>query len=226
MFSRSVLAMALLCATPMAFAHSVNYNLFLIPSDAVRAPLTKITENISAQGLSPLLKEGYLPHVTLYLTQYPESALPQIQNEAKTLASQWHPFVITFDKIEQTKGNWLLLNVKDNANLQRLANEATLALSPLRDKKASLPNWVKNYPEKIASFKRYGSPNTFAQFQPHITLLPASNGEKIQQFMMKDGQNFQPITINAVGIGIAQDNANGQAKHPIATYFFPTNTHS
>ena len=220
MLHRSVFALTALFCTPMAFAGSVNYNLFLIPSHHVELPLAQITKHITDVGLTPLLEQGYLPHITLYLTQYPSTNLTKIQIEAKKLAHQWRKFPITFNNLEQSKGNWLLLNVKDSLKLQRLADEATMALSLFRDPNATLPNWVKAYPDKIASFQRYGSPNVFAQFQPHITLLPSSNGKKLTAFMAQYAKQFQSITVPAIGIGIAMDNANGQAKHPIAAYYF------
>ncbi len=220
MFRRSFFALTALFCTPMAFAGSVNYNLFLIPSNHIRAPLTQITQQITDVGLTPLYEQGYLPHITLYLTQYASSNLTKIEIEAKKLAAQWQRFPITLTALEQTKGNWLLLNIQDSNKLQRLADEATMALSPLRDPNATLPSWVKAYPDKIASFQRYGSPNVFAQFQPHVTLLPKSNEKKLSHFMSQYANHFQPITVSAIGIGIALDNTNGQAKHPIATYYF------
>ena len=209
-----------LSSIPAAFAASPSYNVFLIPSKTLTVPLEKLSQDITQSKLMPLYQQGYLPHITLYLTQYPTDNLASLQQKVKTLANQWQPFPIELQALEQTKSNWLMLTIKDNRQLQRLADEVTMALSPLRDPNPSLPAWVNKYPDKLASFHRYGSPNTFAQFQPHITLLPSSNAHKLNLFMARYGQHFTPITLNTVGIGIAQDNNNGQAKHPIATYYF------
>lgn len=203
-----------------ANAQNVSYNVFLIPSTTATAAVKNISHQLKNEQLDSLYSQHYLPHITLYLTEYPQKSLDLIESKVKQLTTQFHPFNITLDKIERTKGDWLMLNVEDNRELQHLADSITVTLEPLRATNPSLPDWVLKYPEKLASFKRYGSPNVFAQFQPHFTLLPKSDGEKLDTFMQKYGQSFKPTTTQVIGIGIAQPDTNGQAKKVLATYFF------
>ncbi|WP_352339710.1 hypothetical protein, partial [Psychrobacter sp. 16-MNA-CIBAN-0192] len=80
-------------------------------------------------------------------------------------------FPITAEGFSVTKSNWAFINLQPSRQLQRLSDEITLAIEPLRERNVTVPTWVKNYPNKLTAFKRYGSPNVFQNFQPHLTLL-------------------------------------------------------
>lgn len=171
------------CLSLPDFAANVTYNVFLIPAKTVDQTVKTVSNQLSQHQLQSLYSKGYLPHVTLYLTEYPNGSLPAIEKKAEQLASHWHPFALTLDELQRTKGDWLMLDVENSRDLQRLADQTTLAMEPLRATDPQLPAWVSHYPNKLESFKRYGSPNVFANFQPHITLLPKSDSTKLDSFM-------------------------------------------
>lgn len=220
-----MLTLALISISQVALAtpspsSTTSYNLFLIPSHNVDKTVSTISNQLKQQQLSSLYSQGYLPHITLYLSQYSTSNLKLLKQQAQQLASQWHQFPLTLEHIERTKGNWLMLEISNTRELQRLADTAAITVSPLRSMDQTAPTWVSHYPEKLAAFQRYGSPNVFTNFEPHITLLAQSDSQKLTQFMTKYGQKFQPMKFNALGIGIAAVNSNGQAKAVIARYPF------
>ncbi|SMY17811.1 2'-5' RNA ligase family protein [Photobacterium aquimaris] len=220
-----MLTLALISISQVALAtpspsSTTSYNLFLIPSHNVDKTVSTISNQLKQQQLSSLYSQGYLPHITLYLSQYSTSNLKLLKQQAQQLASQWHQFPLTLEHIERTKGNWLMLEISNTRELQRLADTAAITVSPLRSMDQTAPTWVSHYPEKLAAFQRYGSPNVFTNFEPHITLLAQSNSQKLTQFMTKYGQKFQPMKFNALGIGITAVNSNGQAKAVIARYLF------
>lgn len=200
--------------------HIAHYNVFLIPANNVNPLLDRIDKRISAGGLTSLYQQGYLPHITLYLSHYQTSALPIIKSKIQALAKRQAAFPIMINSVEKTKGNWLMLTIQNSPQLQALADEITVNLMPLTEKNITPPTWLNYYPEKRHHFTQYGSPNVFSQFQPHITLLAASSPQKLN-FIYRDITNtFVPISSKAIGIGIAKDNTNGQAKQAIATYYF------
>ncbi|WP_108649609.1 2'-5' RNA ligase family protein [Dongshaea marina] len=221
MFRRMMLVLVLLgFGITQAMAGNVTYNVFLIPEKSVDQTVGKISQQLKKEQLNSLYSQGYLPHITLYLTEYPANHLESIKKQVQQLASQWKPFEVKLDRIERTKGDWLMLNVERSRQLQRLADSATLAVEPLRAMDPTLPGWVAKYPGKLAAFKRYGSPNVFINFQPHITLLPQSDSNKLDRFMLRYGNGFKPLSFKVLGIGIAKVNSNGQAKQDLATYYF------
>ncbi|MCD9467515.1 2'-5' RNA ligase family protein [Photobacterium iliopiscarium] len=229
MFKKHLLALVCICISPAVIAtpsvpqssNTISYNLFLIPSHAVDKTVSTISNQLKQQQLSSLYSQGFLPHITLYLTEYPTKNLNLLKQQAQQLANQWHSFDLTLDHIQRTKGNWLMLDVNNTPELQRLADTAAIMVAPLRTMDPKIPTWVSHYPEKLAAFQRYGSPNVFTNFEPHITLLAQSDPHKLTQFMTNYGDQFQPVHFKALGIGIAAVNSNGQAKVEIASYSFP-----
>ncbi|WP_163923625.1 2'-5' RNA ligase family protein [Photobacterium sp. Alg240-V54] len=225
MLKKCMLTLALISISQVALASPspasiTSYNLFLIPSHNVDKTVSAISSQLKQQQLSSLYSQGYLPHITLYLSQYSTSNLKLLKQQAQQLASQWHQFPLTLEHIERTKGDWLMLEISNTRELQRLADTAAITVSPLRTMDQKAPAWVSHYPEKLAAFQRYGSPNVFTNFDPHITLLAQSDPQKLTQFMTNYGQKFQQLKFDALGIGIAAVNSNGQAKAVIARYPF------
>ncbi|PSU21118.1 2'-5' RNA ligase family protein [Photobacterium kishitanii] len=225
MLKKCMLTLALISISQVALASpspssTTSYNLFLIPSHNVDTTVSTISNQLKQQQLSSLYSQGYLPHITLYLSQYSTSNLKLLKQQAQQLASQWHQFPLTLDHIKRTKGDWLMLGVSNTRELQRLADTAAITVAPLRTMDQKAPAWVNHYPEKLAAFQRYGSPNVFTNFEPHITLLAQSDPQKLTQFMANYGGKFQPVNIKALGVGIATVNSNGQAKTVIASYPF------
>ncbi|MEC6908564.1 2'-5' RNA ligase family protein [Photobacterium piscicola] len=229
MFKKHLLALVCICISPAVIANpsvpqpsnTISYNLFLIPNHTVDKTVSTISNQLKQQQLVSLYSQGFLPHITLYLTEYPTKNLNLLKQQAQQLASQWHRFDLTLDNIQRTKGNWLMLDVNNTPELQRLADTAAIMVAPLRTMEPKIPTWVSHYPEKLAAFQRYGSPNVFMNFEPHITLLPQTEPQKLTQFMTDYGDQFQPVHFKALGIGIAAVNSNGQAKAVIASYSFP-----
>ena len=76
MFKKHLLALACICISPAAIAspsvpqssNTISYNLFLIPSHAVDKTVSTISNQLKQQQLSSLYSQGFLPHITLYLT--------------------------------------------------------------------------------------------------------------------------------------------------------------
>ncbi len=183
MLKKCMLTLALISISQVALASpspssTTSYNLFLIPSHNVDTTVSTISNQLKQQQLSSLYSQGYLPHITLYLSQYSTSNLKLLKQQAQQLASQWHQFPLTLDHIERTKGDWLMLGVSNTRELQRLADTAAITVAPLRTMDQKAPAWVNHYPEKLAAFQRYGSPNVFTNFEPHITLLAQSDPQK------------------------------------------------
>ena len=95
------------------------------------------------------------------------------QNLAK-IAKNTSPFDIKTDKFIAGKSGFVMLNIQNSPKLQKLSNKVVTDLSKYRNKDYAAPSWVKYYPTKLKSFKEYGSPNTFNQFNLHLSILAAN----------------------------------------------------
>jgi hypothetical protein len=56
-------------------------------------------------------------------------------------------------------------------------------LSPLRVPSDFIPDWAKSMPNKVEYISKYGSPNVFDEFNPHLTLTASTDGEKLANFL-------------------------------------------
>ncbi|ELM3737726.1 2'-5' RNA ligase family protein [Edwardsiella piscicida] len=199
---------------------SKSYDVFIIPSRGMETLLAQTTAQLGQYHLTSLAAQGFQPHVTLYLAEYGPDALPRLKQEVAALSQRQRAFPLRLTHLIQTRGDWLMVAVENSRELQSLSDTLVRRLSPYRDKGAPLPGWVKAYPEKKTAFVRYGSPNVFSHFDPHVTLLAQSDHAALSQFMQRDGQRFGAQTLEAVGLGIAETDANGQSKTVLARYDF------
>lgn len=202
------------------FAKSISMDVFAIPSTPITELVKHTSDALKKDGISTFYEKGMPVHATLYLTDFPEGSDAAIKEAVEKIASQYRPFPIKASGLTVTQGNWAFINLDDSNKLQRLADEVTLAIEPLRDQKATLPDWVKNYPNKLAAFKRYGSPNVFQNFQPHLTLLANEKSPKLASFNMKIKKNPPEAQGEIIGVGIGIADEWGQQKNVIARYYF------
>ncbi|WP_068267956.1 2'-5' RNA ligase family protein [Caviibacter abscessus] len=192
---------------------NTNYNVYVKFDKNTENIVSDISKNLEKVGIKSLYSDGYLIHLTLYLTEYKKEALNDIIKEIDLIAKETSPFEIDFYQIRKTGGNWLMLDAIKSDKLSTLSNLIANKLIPLRALDAKVPNWAVSIPEKSEAFKKFGSPNVYENFDPHITLLTPQDPEKLQKFL--DNYKLNKFKAKITGIGIAQVNDLGQAKHEI-----------
>ncbi|WP_157222518.1 2'-5' RNA ligase family protein [Novosphingobium sp. AP12] len=165
------LMLALVVARPVGAKESLSIDIYAIPSPSIVHAVNEVSVDLAARGMATFHAKGQQAHVTLYLTQYPPSAAPALKAAVFKATKGCRSFPLTVAGLERTSSNWLFLKVDRTAALQRLADKITLAAEPLRSQNLSAPSWIKDYPEKLPAFERYGSPNVFMEFDPHLSLL-------------------------------------------------------
>jgi 2'-5' RNA ligase len=168
------------------------------------------------QGLEAFPLKGYQVHCTLYMTQYPEGSKDNVLAKVEELASRTSEFSVNSTGLAITSGNWFFMNIERNRNLQTLSDAVVEALAPLRAKSNYIPEWAKEFPNKVEYIAKYGSPNVYSEFNPHLTFLAKSELEKLQKFTQKHAESdFAKVIagkIVAIGAGIAD--RDGQIKEP------------
>ncbi|WP_260926406.1 hypothetical protein [Novosphingobium sp. 9] len=107
-----------------------------------------------------------------------------------------------------------------SAELQRLADLVTVTAEPLRDHDVKAPTWMSAYPAKLPAFERYGSPNVFMQFDPHLTLLANETNPKLADFVASAAATPPRASGTVEGIGMAVVDENGQIVKTLAEYRF------
>ncbi|QEY52858.1 2'-5' RNA ligase family protein [Legionella longbeachae] len=148
--------------------------------------------------IEPFLSHHPL-HITLFLADYPEEHINELQKRVSKIARHWHPIQIKTTQLVVV-GGYVMLDV-DNSNqangqnpeLQRLSDQITMELTELRNFKAPTPGWTTSMPDKRKAFLRYGSPNVFFEYNPHFTLMAKHFIDPIQakQFQQEMSQLIQ-----------------------------------
>jgi 2'-5' RNA ligase len=196
----------------------LSLNLFAVPSSAIVAEVARQSDTLAGLGMKTFYEKGHRVHATLYLTTYPADAVDSVQAAVEQIASDHSSFPLEVKGIEVTRSNWVFLQVVRTAQLQRLADEITLAAEPFRDHSVAPPKWMEQYPAKLPAFRRYGSPNVFMQFQPHLTLLADEKNSALADYRTKVQQQPPTATGSVVAIGVGIADSLGQITKTLATY--------
>ena len=197
---------------------NVDYNVFVILDNNTTTNVENISKKLKENGIESLYEKKYIIQLTLYLTKYNMNNLHKIKEIIEKIANQTKSFNVEFYRLRKTDRKLLVLDAKNNENIQQLADEITVNLTKYHAKNINVPDWIKYIPEREKLFKLYGSSDIFTNFEPYISLLSQVNLSQIQSFISK--YNFNPFKSKAIGIGIAQVDNLGQAKDIIYSIKF------
>lgn len=215
-FLSKILVITLVLVSFKAFANnSKQYNIYLIPSKKAHDYIKSFDNSLAATGIlekyqvTPFLK-NHPVHLTLYLTSFQQKHISDIEDQLQNIADNTEIFDIKTKNFTAGKSGFLMLDISNSKKLQKLSNKVVKELAKYRDTNYIMPDWVKYYPTKLDSFKKYGSPNTFSQFDPHLSILAAdlknnqsrANFEKDFNNAIKDINPQQSeFEIHAIGFG-------------------------
>lgn len=196
-------------------------NVFAVVSKDIEAAFAETAETLmKEESIEAFPLKGYQPHCTLYMTMYPVGMQDQISEKIAEIASTTSEFSVQSIGLEVTSGNWFFMNLDTNPDLQGLADKLVEILAPLRAPSDYVPEWAKNIPKKVEYITKYGSPNVYAEFNPHLTLLANSDKEKLDRFLAKHANSSfgQAVSGKIVAIGLGIADSDGQMKTPIKVF--------
>jgi hypothetical protein len=170
------------------------------------------------EGLQTFPQLGFQIHCTLYMTRFAEDRQSDVLEKVKELAARVKEFSVKTTGLELTSGNWFFLNLDRAGGLQALSDSVVQRLAPLRFPDEHVPDWAKPFPQKVEYITTWGSPNVFAEFNPHLTLLARADPEKLRGFLARHANNpafGAPLEGKIVAIGVGVADGNGQIKDPL-----------
>ncbi|MBK2093642.1 2'-5' RNA ligase family protein [Francisella philomiragia] len=231
LFYKLFILFAFLFITLDSFAESFKqYNVYLIPDTTADKYVKEFDKSLTETNVlekyrtTPFIKKHPV-HLTLYLTSFQSKYLNDIEIQLADLAKNTEPFYIETTGFSAGKSGFVMLDIKNSQSLQRLSNSAISNLAKYRDKDYPAPSWVKFYPSKLVSFEKYGSPNAFAEFNPHISILAANlqtdqerdSFDKDFNEIIKDTK-LKPISFKIKAIGFGEVDENGQVTKTLHIY--------
>jgi 2'-5' RNA ligase len=196
-------------------------NVFAVVSPEIETACLEAARTLmQEESLESFPLQGFQIHCTLYMTQYPIGSIEKVAEAVNEVAKNTREFEVKSTGLEITAGNWFFLNLDRNRNLQTFSDTVVEKLAEMRSPSNFVPDWAKDFPNKVEYITKYGSPNVYAEFNPHLTLLAKSDEEKLQRFMAKhaDSSFTQPITGKVVAIGLGIADRNGQIEKPFKIF--------
>lgn len=196
---------------------SEKINVFAVVSNDIETACREAaTTLMQEEALESFPLRGYQIHCTLYMTQYPVGSLEKVASIVAEIASNTKVFDIQSTGLEITSGSWFFLNLDRNRNLQTFCDAVVEKLAPLRSPSDFVPEWAKDNPTKVEYITKYGSPNVYGEFNPHLTLLAKSDEAKLKSFVEKHSNSSfaKPVSGRIVAIGLGIADRDGQIKDP------------
>lgn len=207
-----------------------EYNIYLIPDATANKYVKEFGDSLAKAGVlekyktTPFIK-NHPVHLTLYLTNFENKNIPDLEKQLAKIAKNTSQFDVKLGKFLADKSGFVMLDIEKSPKLQKLSNKTVIDLSKYRNKDYSAPSWVKFYPNKLASFKKYGSPNAFAEFNPHISILVAnlSTDKERENFVIDfskiiEEMNLKSIRFKIKAIGFGEVNKSGQVIKTLHIY--------
>ena len=211
-------------------SYAKEYGIYLIPESATDEYIIEFNKSsfkaklLEKYKVIPFIKNHDV-HLTLYLTSFQNKHIEDIESQLANVAKNIQIFYIETKGFSVGKSGFVMLDIKNSQSLQQLSNSIINNLAKYRDTDYPAPSWVKFYPSKLASFEKYGSPNAFSQFDPHISILAANlNTDKERESFERDfneiikNTKLEPIGFKVKAIGFGEVNKNGQVIKTLHIY--------
>ena len=138
---------------------------------------TSVRANENLRKVSPTEQISFhqtIPHITLYLTNFVDERIEEIVHTLKSIVTCLPQQPIEIDDAI-VNGPYAMYQVVNPKSLQSLSDAVVENIRSFITPNQQVPDWVYNLPEpersrKINYVERYGSPNVFDEFEPHITV--------------------------------------------------------
>lgn len=136
--------------------------------------------NTKIQKLDPTeainLTTLQLPHITLYLTNFMYLKYSDIDHVMTQLVPKFTACNVTMTDRTTVSGSYVMWDVLSSSCLQHMSDAIVNETSAFIQQNQPVPDWVHNISDptirekKILYVQKFGSPNVFDMFSPHVTL--------------------------------------------------------
>eukprot|EP00761_Pharyngomonas_kirbyi_P006634 gb/GECH01006642.1/.p1 GENE.gb/GECH01006642.1/~~gb/GECH01006642.1/.p1 ORF type:complete len:281 (+),score=59.19 gb/GECH01006642.1/:1-843(+) len=159
------------------------------------------------------LKTKQQPHITLYLTKFHKSKFNKIKKALNESVQEFNQELtqgcnVYINETAHISGDYGMWSVVDTDCLQYMSNRIVNKTVSYAVFPQSVPEWVHSIPdnttrqEKTHYVKKYGSPNVFDQFQPHVTLAHDSQTpKKLKETFEKVNISGCSFKVKTIGMG-------------------------
>ena len=206
---------------PVLALASFSADIHLPVMGSAEVAVTTANEFLSVRFANEVNLTGAdLPHVTLYLTEFtcPRATDKECVNLVKHGISGVLEKLGTVSPCRSAvtnpypSGSYAMLNVSHQRCLQYFSDTIVNATYMYAKPNQTVPGWVWALPEpersrKVAFVKKYGSPNVFSEFDPHVTIGYGENATEVAAAV--EALDFDVTELTAQVLAIAGVGAHG-----------------
>lgn len=156
----------------------INVHLTLAP------PLLSLVTAANSKFVNQTIRfpQPHTPHVTLYMSTFPESSLPHLLDAIRhaSNAAVFTQPCSSHASSAVAAGSYSMLPVTTGSCLQNMSDVIVARTHHLALPNQTAPAWLLLLPEpqrsrKMDMLNRFGSPNVFGEYDAHITLACSEN---------------------------------------------------
>lgn len=170
---------------------SQSFNVLILPSAEVAKEAIDLSKQISEKFQTKFSLDGVdlLPHITMYLAEYPSKNFTNIKTFVQQIAQETKPFSIRLEDFSAVSG-FIFWDVVKNRLLQSLHEKVLKTLNPLREGllfDVDLPGLTEGQRKGMSE---YGYALALEEYLPHITLTRLIEHDQTGQVIA----NLPPVT--------------------------------
>ena len=159
-------------------------NVVILPNEQIQQWIVNTSKQIHETYASEFIVDNitHIPHISLYQSEYPETAVSEVVKRLTTITASHQPFRIELASIS-TIASYLFCDVQKTKELLQLHSLIVHTLNPLRDPLLhTRMDQHSGFPDYFfESTKKYGYALALEHYQPHITITAFSTPKQAQQ---------------------------------------------
>ena len=201
-------------AAPAREHDTVTLEIALQPSNAIVQQVRQASRVLAGKDLKTPYSRGLPAGITLLLTSFPASAMPEIRRVIKDIAAHQHVLPLRTAGTTLTDNHWLFLTLEDNATLQALRERIITRLKPLHAG-IKTPGVPASAAERDTFAIQTGDRHT-RRFEPHIVLLSARDQKGTPE--KSNATDLPAVQGHGLALLIGRVNEQGLVTRVVARY--------
>jgi 2'-5' RNA ligase len=175
--------------------NSAPYNIVLeLPPRAKNTPIKLSKQFRKRGGIFTLARASFVPHITIYLTDFPKRNEKKIIAKLRKVTEGTKPILCKPLHYRKVKGGYVDILYHKTKSMSDLQKAVIAAINPLREKYATQLAGLSATRKRNA--KRFGFTDIGTTYHPHVTLSRFTEGkEALPKHMPISSFSFEAISI-------------------------------
>lgn len=168
------------------------------------------------KGVYMLGSKDFYPHITLYMTQFPDKNIPEVMRRISRIAKNKKPILLEAIGAPRITEGYVGVNFKKTEQIRELQKELIAALNPLREgliTDASRKQLLVADKTGKKNILRFGSQHVFTKFTPHLTLTKLKNNkDPYPQSIGAATLTLRNISFHSAAVGLFEAGKHGTCR--------------